>query len=269
MKKLFKITKSKVLGVAFGLLVLMPIFALAANSPALDPVGLYQIGNRNNSPDWGTSTTAVPGQKVAFLIHVHNNNLETTAYNIRARATLSSGVVTSYTSTATLSATNASPVSGNVSYSFSTPAYLEYVPGSTVLYNAQNQQERVLPDGITTGGIDTGVNLQGCWDYQKWIIFQAIVKAPENPTLYFCNSETSCASTKQYKDTNECQIGSGKPCYTTEGSCRATTATYCPLPNPTLYYCSTDSSCANTKQYKTTSACQIGVGKPCYTSETA
>ena len=233
MKKLLKLTKAKIFGIFAFLAILIPIFAMANLSPVLDSQNLYRIANRSNSATWGTSTTADPGQTLSFLVHIHNNVLETTANNIRVQAVISSGEVTSYTSSAHVQANNASPVSGTTSYTFSSPAVLEYIPGTTVLYNHLNQVEKNLPDGITTGGIDLGLNLQGCWEYEKWIIFQAKVVAPINPTLYYCSTETGCANTKQYKTTSACQVGTGKPCYTSDNECKGTAGKYCALPTPT------------------------------------
>jgi len=220
MKNLFKLTKKKIIGALAVLAICVPavtIFALSDLHPVLDSQDLYKIANRTNSATWGTSATADPGQTLSFLVHIHNNVLETTANNIRVQAVISSGEVTSYTSTAHVQADNASPISGTTSYTFSSPATLEYIPGSTVLYNHFNQVEKNLPDGITTGGVNLGLNLQGCWEYEKWVIFQAkVVAEPVNPTLYFCSTESGCSSTQNYKTTESCSTAVGKPCYTSD-----------------------------------------------------
>ena len=90
-----------------------------------------------------------------------------------------------------------------------------------------------------------------------------------NPKLYYCSSATGCTSTTAYKDAASCKIGVGLPCYTSDSSCKATAATYCSVPNPKLYYCSTESSCNSTDSYDTTSECKKALGLPCYTSESA
>ena len=238
MKNLFKLTKKKIIGALAVLAICVPavtIFALSDLNPVLDSEDLYRIANRSNSATWGTSATADPGQTLSFLVHIHNNVLETTANNIRVEAVISSGVVTNYTSTAHVRADNASPVSGTTSYTFSSPASLEYIPGSTVLYNHFNQVEKNLPDGITTGGVNLGLNLQGCWEYEKWVIFQAkVVAEPVNPTLYFCSTESGCSSTKNYKTTESCSTAVGKPCYASDSECKATAAKYCPLVIPPI-----------------------------------
>jgi len=237
MKKLLKLTKLKLFGATAIMAILMPMIALADLSPVLDSQDLYKIANRTNSATWGASATADPGQTLSFLVHIHNNVLETTANNIRVQAVISSGEVTSYTSTAHVQADNASPISGTTSYTFSSPASLEYIPGSTVLYNHFNQVEKNLPDGITTGGVNLGLNLQGCWEYEKWVIFQAKVVAkenPKNPTLFYCSATSTCTGTDAYLDIDKCTISTGKPCYATQAECLSTANKYCPLIVPPI-----------------------------------
>jgi len=237
MKKLIKLTKTKLFGAIAILAIFMPMIALADLSPVLDSEDLYKIANRSNAATWGTSATADPGQTLSFLVHVHNDVLETTANNVRVQAVISSGEVTSYTSMATARADNASPVSGTTSYTFSSPATLEYIPGSTVLYNHFNQVEKNLPDGITTGGVNLGLDLQGCWEYEKWVIFQAKVVAkenPKNPTLYYCTSSSACTSTDAFANIDNCVLSTNKPCYATREECLSTASKYCPLINPPI-----------------------------------
>ncbi|MDD5693154.1 MAG: SpaA isopeptide-forming pilin-related protein [Patescibacteria group bacterium] len=90
-----------------------------------------------------------------------------------------------------------------------------------------------------------------------------------NPKLYFCSTSTSCESTTNYKDTLACKSSTGKTCYSTEAECKATSSTLCPASSPTLYYCSSSSGCTSTNGYDSTSACQSGTGKPCYTSQSS
>jgi hypothetical protein len=176
-----KILTKKKLITGIMSLALIPGLALAALNPVLDDVNLFQIQNQSNSATWGTTATASPGQTLDFMVHIHNNVLETFANNVRVQVVLPQGQVTSYTSRATVSADNAPSVSGTVSYTFSEPAVLQYVPGSTRLYNHNNQLETILPDGIASIGINIG-DFQGCWQYEKWVMFKARIVASETPT---------------------------------------------------------------------------------------
>jgi hypothetical protein len=171
----------KLFGAMAILAILLPSLAFAALNPVLDSVGLYQAANRSNSESWGTSVSAAPDQTINLMVHVHNDVLNTTATGVRVQATLPVGEVTNYTSRAVVSSTNASSVSGNININLSESARIEYIPGSTVMYNHANQVEANLPDGITAGGITVLPELQGCWEYERFVIFRArIVAAPES-----------------------------------------------------------------------------------------
>lgn len=181
MKSLIKWSKVKLAGAIAILALLVPSLAFAALNPVLDPSNVYQVANRSVSATWGTSATAQPGQTLTFMVHVHNNVFNTTATNVRVRAALPQGEFTNYTSVATVSADNSSTVSGRVNLAVTQPATLEYIPGSTVMYNHANQVEANLPDGITGNGITVLNALQGCWEYERWVMFKARVVAREIP----------------------------------------------------------------------------------------
>ena len=176
MKKL----KTKLLGLLALITLAVPIVTMAA-SPVLDSANLYKVANKSESPNWVTSTSASPGQTIDFMVHIHNGNLDTTASNVRVVATLPSGEVSSFTSTATVSASGIASVSGNVSVNLTKPSTVTYVPGSTVMYNHLGQLEANLPDGITTSGITTLSELKGCWEFERWVMFKATVVAPVVP----------------------------------------------------------------------------------------
>lgn len=153
--------------------VVIPTFAFAALSPVLDNSKVFQIANRSNSATWGTTATAKPGETLTFMVHVHNNVVNTTATNVKVQATLPQNEVTNYTARATVSADNAQTVAGTVNFTLSESAKLEYVPGSTQLYH-NNQVERVLPDTVTTTGVVIG-DIEGCYEFERWVIFKAKV----------------------------------------------------------------------------------------------
>lgn len=195
MKKIFNLTKSKILATLAVLFFIVPAVASAQLNPVLDSVNLYRIANTSNSSAWGTVAEADPGETLTFLVHIHNNVLETTATNVRVQAALPSNAVTSYTSRAVVSADNASPVAGTVNFALSTLSNVEYVPGSTVLYDHNNNLVRTLPDGITTAnGIAIGNDIKGCWEFEQWVIFRAKVKAVEQER---CNIVA-----RKYEDSN-------------------------------------------------------------------
>lgn len=166
--------------------IMMPIASIAAPSPIIDSANLFQVKNQTTSGSWGTSVTASPGQTIGVLVHLHNGVIDSTATNVTAKVTLPSDYVTSYTSTATVDTAENSPVSATTKINLTESSKLVYVPGSTVLYNHNNQIEANLPDGITTTGITALTSQKGCWEYERWIRFEVKVVAkpvvPPTPT---------------------------------------------------------------------------------------
>ena len=202
MKKL----KLKWLGLLALITLIVPIFTMAAN-PVLDSANLYKIANKNISNNWVTSTNASPGQTINFMVHIHNGNIDTTANGIRVQTTLPTGVVSNFTSTATVSASNTGSVSGTTTIYMTQPATLSYVPGSTVMYNHLNQVEANLPDGITGAGINVLNELKGCWEYERFVMYKAIVvAAPVAPTCTISAAPTSIergsSATLSFSSTN-------------------------------------------------------------------
>ncbi len=187
--------------------LMVPILSLAAPSPVLDAANLYKVKNQTNGGEWSNSVTASPDQKVAFYVHIHNGTIDTVTSNVRAQVTLPLDDFTSYTSTATVSSSNTASVSATTQLNLTRSAKLVYVPGSTVLYNHNAQVETSLPDGITSGGITVLNTLNGCWEYEKWVRFEALVVAqPEAPTCTLSADPSTITkganSTLSYTTTN-------------------------------------------------------------------
>ena len=185
MKKILCSKKRGTLGMLAFLAFMVPSLVFGAVSPILDGANLYKVANPSISNAWSTSTQASPGQTINLMVHVHNGAVGSVATNVRAAATLPAGEVRSYVSTATVSADGLASVSQNVTINLTESARIEYIAGSTSLYNHLGQLEGSLPDGITTGGIKVLDQLNGCWEYEKWVIFKArIVSVPKkNPCI--------------------------------------------------------------------------------------
>ena len=176
----FKLTKTKILAAVLAL-AFVPTLVGAQLSPVLDTTGLYQIANRSISANWGTSTTADPGQTLDFMVHIHNTVYNTTANNVRVQVALPISAVTSYDSRATVSADNASPVSATTSFTLSTESTVTYVPGSTLLYDHNDKLVGTLPDGIAGSGVKVSDGIQGCFANEEWVIFKAKVTEKVTP----------------------------------------------------------------------------------------
>ena len=160
--------------------------SVSAGSPNLT---LLYLGNNNNdsSDSWDHDVTLTSGQQVQLYAEIHNTNVPSTANNVKVKATLPSGTFTDGSSTATLTADNASSVSDSVALHITGGGQLNYVPGSTVLTwdpNGDGNYEYDLTpvaDGIVDGGFTLPSGLNGCNQYIAQVAFLAQVTGP-SPT---------------------------------------------------------------------------------------
>ncbi len=154
-----------------------PVFNNMANDyPTL------MIANRTQDADnYGSTTGANVGDTVAMRVYIHNSVVDSTANNVTVTASMDSNYSSSHNISATVSADNASPVSGNVTATSGDNVQLKYVPGTTqrFWFDADGaMQSEVLSDGILNGGVNIG-NVQGCWEYVQYVVFQAEVVGEE------------------------------------------------------------------------------------------
>lgn len=168
-----------VLTMLFGGLFLNLRSALATN-PNLT---LLYLGNNNNdsSDSWDKDVSANVGEYIQFYAEIHNTNVPTTANNVKIKVNLPPG---SGSSSATVSADNASSVSDSLNIQVNGGGTLEYVTGSTELtwdVNGDGTKEfdhTPFGDGIVGSGIVLG-NQQGCNQYIIQVTFLVKVVAPQ------------------------------------------------------------------------------------------
>ncbi|KKR63997.1 MAG: hypothetical protein UU05_C0057G0004 [Candidatus Curtissbacteria bacterium GW2011_GWA1_40_47] len=137
--------------------------SVSAGSPNLT---LLYLGNNNNdsSDSWDHDVTLTSGQQVQLYAEIHNTNVPSTANNVKVKATLPSGTFTDGSSTATLTADNASSVSDSVA-----------------LHITGGGQLTPVADGIVDGGFTLPSGLNGCNQYIAQVAFLAQVTGP-SPT---------------------------------------------------------------------------------------
>ena len=160
--------------------------SVSAGSPNLT---LLYLGNNNNdsSDSWDHDVTLTSGQQVQLYAEIHNTNVPSTANNVKVKATLPGGTFTDGSSTATLTADNASSVSDSVALHITGGGQLNYVPGSTVLTwdpnGDGNYEYNLTPvaDGIVDGGFTLPSGLNGWNQYIAQVAFLAQVTGP-SPT---------------------------------------------------------------------------------------
>lgn len=192
-QKVPKKVKSFIVGMmAMGMIMpaVLPGVTVAAgpvfnNHPNDRPT--LEVTNYTTSPEGYQSSTVVePGQRVAFRVYIHNNEEGTTAENVVVSSIVTDGFKDAHNGSVTVSASNASSVTGNVSVTSSAPVKLEYVENSTKRWwftdsTMQYMQYEVMPNTIWNGSIDLG-DINGCFQYVQYVTFLAdVVAQPANP----------------------------------------------------------------------------------------
>ena len=163
---------------------MMPILTAQASATFNnDPLDLptLQAGNsttQSGTQSWSYYVSGNAGDVLAFRVYYHNTSNET-AQNTKVRATLPSGSFTTNSASATLSANNASPVTGNVQINLTSSQTLTYIPGSVKWYPNRSSSPQTLLSGqtgdeIMTSGLSLGDIAPG-WATQGYVVFQARV----------------------------------------------------------------------------------------------
>ena len=195
---------SSVIKVSFFLVLFLASFSFANaaasfnNAPGDFPV--IEVSKTLNCDNcWGNSVSANANDIISFEYFYHNTSNET-AKNVRIRSALPTGSVTNTSVPGTLSADNASSVSGSVNVTLSSSQTTTFIPGSTRWYpqkSATINNLQVLPNGQTGSEIfGSGINL-GDIGANKWgiIIFRAqISNNTPPPTVIVPNAVTISAS---------------------------------------------------------------------------
>jgi len=170
---------------AAGLTLSLPVAALANNGSALD-INLLGTDDNDASQPWSQNVNVPVDHQVQYALAIHNHVPGTVAKDIRAKVFLPSGVITSGTSTATVTSSDAATVTQSITVNVTTAGggEIQYVPGSTQVtwdrdgdghldYNATT-----FADGIVSGdGLLLG-DLNGCDKFIVRISFLANVVAP-------------------------------------------------------------------------------------------
>lgn len=125
---------------------------------------------------------------VEVKIYIHNNaakSLNTAAgapgvaKDVTVKVALPTGIATSQEASATISASNATPVTISDTLGFTgingSQFSLEYIPGSAKLYAGGSSS--AISDNLVTSGVNIG-NQNGCFEYVREITFRVKVKKP-------------------------------------------------------------------------------------------
>jgi uncharacterized repeat protein (TIGR01451 family) len=130
----------------------------------------FSAGEKN----WHDPVSAKTGDTVNWTVYIHNGVEGSRAEHVNVSIDLPGGKATSHSLSAVVSAENTQSIHDTANLSLEAPATLNYIKGSTELYNSKGEKVHSLPDGITSGGIDLG-SINGCWQYAVFVVFKTKV----------------------------------------------------------------------------------------------
>lgn len=195
MKNIFKKISISILAAfaaVFALGETSLVYAASFNNDPLDYQTL-RVGNTTQKPystsaDWGTSDNANAGDIVNFAVYYHNTSNET-ATNVRVTLTpRNSGVGTTQTFTATLTADNVPTLTATATVYLSSSQSINYDAGSVVWRpNQTTYGSQSLPNGQTgaeifnTGGLYLG-DIGPGWSTQGSVVIAFRVSGTPSTT---------------------------------------------------------------------------------------
>lgn len=176
-----KKSKSLILGAATA--VIVPVASLSgqvlASSPGqIDGGDIYRVKNVTQNSAFAASATAGKCEEVQYKVLLHNSGFGS-VNNVIAKATLPSS---GGTSTMTVNYDSDGPehsVSGTASVSLTSAKTIAYEAGSSQVLDGDGKLIKSLPDGITSGGVNTGT-LNG--STAEFVTFKAKTDCPTPPT---------------------------------------------------------------------------------------
>lgn len=132
--------------------------------------------------DWHDPVSAKVEDTVNWNVYIHNGVEGVTAHNVRVRVDLPQNQADSHTLDAQITSDDTEPLLDSASLNLDQPAKIDYITGSTELYNRDGQKVQDLPDGITESGINIG-DIQGCWPYAVFVVFKTKISVTPEGTM--------------------------------------------------------------------------------------
>ncbi|HRF28289.1 MAG TPA: LPXTG cell wall anchor domain-containing protein [Candidatus Saccharibacteria bacterium] len=176
---------------------------------------IYRVRNvSDNQTDFVKVADADLCETVQFKVRIHNGGPKTLT-NVKVKASLSSGVKTSHSSTVTVTADNnreGAVATGTAGVNLSKAGSIAYVNGSTELLDANGSYVKNLDDAITGAGVNIG-DVAVSLNNKRFVQFKAKISCPEVKYIQVCElaskkivsiKETDFDSSKYSKDLKDC-----------------------------------------------------------------
>lgn len=194
------LARTKAEGITTSSLGASPKFNfLGPTPPGVEPANngdleMLQVKDETDSGAWGDPINSNLSHIVGFSVYFHNGVPESVAHEttVRVDLPLAEGRqlhATSYLWSAETPYITDTVVDGigmigpaGATINLPTLGRIEYVPNTTKLLtrkpeNLSQFNVTPLPDGITTTGVGIG-DINGCWQYQGYVYFQAKISNP-------------------------------------------------------------------------------------------
>jgi uncharacterized repeat protein (TIGR01451 family) len=150
----------------------------------LEMLQMYNVTQKQTT--WADPISANINDRVAYMVYFHNGVEDSVAHNTSVRVDFphdsrnpvpaTSWIWSDETAAISDTIVNGKTV-GNSGATLNLPSAgrVDYVSGSTKLFDSKGAFVRQLPDGITNTGINIG-DINGCWQYSGFITFLMDVK---------------------------------------------------------------------------------------------
>lgn len=150
----------------------------------LEMLKMYNVTRGDTA--WADPITASINDRVAYMVYYHNGVVDSVAHDTSVRVDFphdsrnpmpaTSWIWSAETAAISDTVINGAIV-GNSGATLNLPSAgrVEYVSGSTKLFDNEGHFVRQLPDGITNTGINIG-DIAGCWQYAGFVTFLMDVK---------------------------------------------------------------------------------------------
>lgn len=176
---------------------------------------IYRVRNvSDNQTDFVKVADADLCETVQFKVRIHNGGPKTLT-NVNVKASLSSGVKTSHSSTVTVSADNnreGAVATGTAGVNLSQAGSISYVNGSTELLDADGNYMKTLGDAVTGAGVNIG-DVAVSLNNKRFVQFKAKISCPEVKYIQVCElaskkivsiKETDFDASKYSKNLEDC-----------------------------------------------------------------
>ena len=167
---------------------LLNIWPISESGAACTDYHFLAVKNETTGSGYVTgngTVNATDGQIVQVELYVHNGVLdypENIAHNVQVQAAVptSSGTISASAWADNAEKITSAQKGGNVNIALGANQTLEFISGSTKLYDNKGAFQSNLPDGITGSGVSIG-DMRGCYQFLHFVTFQLRVKSTTPP----------------------------------------------------------------------------------------